>query len=192
MIFTMLKLLTHGTTVMKRASLPIGMLFEEATKARNKHFRLYRMNFARKFSRKQCNLDVLNRLRLSSDPLITSMRPKPKRKLMPHRQEAMKMFISDGPHTDDELFRRINGGNWRMELWRKDLGFFILDNNFFCYFCTLQCFLFNVPFFLYQIFLFQLCMFIYCFQQCNSIIEIYPCIMILITSICSYLIFIFR
>ena len=53
---------------------------EEAAEARNKYFRLYRQNFARKFSRVSCNLDVLNRLLLRSDPVITGMRPVPRKK----------------------------------------------------------------------------------------------------------------
>lgn len=45
---------------------------------------------------------LITALLLCSDLLITSMRPRPKRKLMPHSQEAMEMFISAGPHTDDD------------------------------------------------------------------------------------------
>lgn len=58
---TMHKILIHGPEVIQNALLPIGQLSEEAAEARNKHFRLYRLNFARKFSRTECNLDVLNR-----------------------------------------------------------------------------------------------------------------------------------
>ena len=68
---TMHKILIHGASVMENALLPIGQLSEEAAEARNKYFRLYRQNFARKFSRVSCNLNVLNRLLLSSDPVIT-------------------------------------------------------------------------------------------------------------------------
>lgn len=73
---TMHKILMHGATIIEKALLPIGQLSEEAAEARNKHFRAYRQNFARKFSREQCNLDVYHRLLLSSDPLISSLRPK--------------------------------------------------------------------------------------------------------------------
>ncbi|CAG9760196.1 unnamed protein product [Ceutorhynchus assimilis] len=68
---TMHKILMHSATVIKNALLPIGQLSEEAAEARNKHFRQYRQNFARKFSRVSCNLDVINRLLLSSDPLLS-------------------------------------------------------------------------------------------------------------------------
>jgi hypothetical protein len=63
-------MLIHGAIVIENALLPIGQLSEEAAEARNKYFHLNRQNFARKFSRVSCNLDVLNRLLLSSDPVI--------------------------------------------------------------------------------------------------------------------------
>jgi hypothetical protein len=68
---TIHKMLMHGAIVIENALLPIGQLSEEAAEARNKYFCLYRQNLAKKFSRVFCNLDVLNRLLLSSDPVIT-------------------------------------------------------------------------------------------------------------------------
>jgi hypothetical protein len=67
MTSAMHKMLIPGAIVIVNALLPIGQLSEEAAEARNKYFRLYRQNFARKFSRVSCNLDVL----LRSDPVIT-------------------------------------------------------------------------------------------------------------------------
>lgn len=58
---TLHKILVHGPQVIRHALLPIGQLSEEAAEARNKYIRLYRQNFARKFSRQECNADVLNR-----------------------------------------------------------------------------------------------------------------------------------
>lgn len=71
---TMHKILIHGSQIIKTSLLPIGQLSEEAAEARNKHFRSYRLNFARKFSREECNLDIYTRLLLSSDPYISSLR----------------------------------------------------------------------------------------------------------------------
>lgn len=71
---TLHKVLRHGAEVIKHAILPIGQLSEEAAEARNKNIRQYRLNYSRKFSRVECNMDVLNRLLLTSDPLLTSMR----------------------------------------------------------------------------------------------------------------------
>lgn len=99
---TMHKILIHGATVIEKALLPIGLLSEEAAEARNKHFRQYRQNFARKFSRVDCNLDVMNRLLLSSDPLVTSMRPTPKRKTRPFTKEAVELLLPAEPASEDE------------------------------------------------------------------------------------------
>lgn len=71
---TMHKILVHGAVIIKNALLPIGQLTEEAAEARNKHFRSYRLDFARKFSRESCNRDIFNRLLLSSDPLMSCRR----------------------------------------------------------------------------------------------------------------------
>ena len=77
---TMHKILIHGAIVTENALLPIVQLSEEAAEARNKYFRLYRQNVAREFSRVSCNFDVLNRLLLSSDPVITGRRLVPRKK----------------------------------------------------------------------------------------------------------------
>jgi hypothetical protein len=102
---TMHKILVHGALVIQDALLPIGQLSGEAAEARNKHFRLYRQNFARKFSRVSCNLDVLNRLLLSSDPVITGMRPVPKKKTKPFLKETIAMLRPALPylssHTEE-------------------------------------------------------------------------------------------
>ena len=52
---TLHKVLVHGPDIVENALLPIGQLSEEAAEARNKHFREYRLSYARKFSRKDCN-----------------------------------------------------------------------------------------------------------------------------------------
>lgn len=73
---TVHKLLIHGADIIaKNAIVPIGHFSEEASEARNKDFRRYREHHSQKRTRKNCNQDVLNMLILSSDPLLTSMRP---------------------------------------------------------------------------------------------------------------------
>lgn len=62
----------HGAAVITHALLSIGQLSEEATEARNKHFQEYRQNFSHKFTRIDCNTDVINKLLLSSDPYTSS------------------------------------------------------------------------------------------------------------------------
>ena len=91
---TMHKVLIHGAEVITHAILPIGQLSEEAAETRNKHFRQYRQNFSRKFSSIDCNIDVLNRLLLSSDPYISSSRSKRHKKTLPFSKEAVNMMIS--------------------------------------------------------------------------------------------------
>lgn len=70
---TMHKILMHSATVTESCIVPIGMLSEEAQEARNKHVRNYREHFARKSSRKRNMEDVIKRLLVSSDPLISSV-----------------------------------------------------------------------------------------------------------------------
>lgn len=77
---TVHKILIHSASVISHALLPIGQLSEEAAEARNKHFRQYREKFSRKFSRTACNEDVINRLLLTSDPYLSSLRTKSKTK----------------------------------------------------------------------------------------------------------------
>lgn len=92
---TLHKVLIHGAAIIENSLLPIGQLSEEAQEARNKHFRMYRENYARKFSREQCNRDIYNRLLLSSDPLISSISIKQRR-----RKKISKSF---SPETLDML-----------------------------------------------------------------------------------------
>jgi len=98
---TMHKILIHGPIIIENALLPIGQLSEEAAEARNKHFRLYRQNYARKFSRISCNLDVLNRLLLSSDPFLTGKRPLPRKKTKPFLKETLEMLLPAEPTNLD-------------------------------------------------------------------------------------------
>lgn len=94
---TLHKILRHGATVIKHAIVPIGQLSEEAAEARNKHFRVYRQNFSRKFSRVHCNRDVLNRLLLTSDPLISSTRKTHRKKTKPFSSETLQLLLPMEP-----------------------------------------------------------------------------------------------
>ena len=97
---TMHKILRHGATIIDQAILPIGQLSEEVAEARNKHFHDYRQNFSRKFSREICNRDIINRLLLSSDPLLSSVRKRLKNKRNAISSEALE-FLQ--PETLNEL-----------------------------------------------------------------------------------------
>lgn len=74
---TVHKLLIHGADIVANNDIvPIGILSEEASEARNKDFRRLREHHSRKKSRQASNEDILNMLVLSSDPLLSARRPK--------------------------------------------------------------------------------------------------------------------
>jgi hypothetical protein len=97
---TMHKIVMHGATIISHAILPIGQLSEEAAEHRNKHFCEYRQKFARKFSRQACNTDIINKLLISSDPLVTSSRAKTSKKRKSFSSETLKLLISEKDITD--------------------------------------------------------------------------------------------
>lgn len=84
------KVLIHGPDVIESAILPIGELSEEAAEAKNKEYKLFRLNHTRKMSRTKCNMDLLNRLLLSSDPLVTELR-----KLPPKNKNSFPKAVLD-------------------------------------------------------------------------------------------------
>ncbi|CAH1115224.1 unnamed protein product [Psylliodes chrysocephalus] len=88
---TVHKILVHGATVISEASLTIVYLSEKAAEARNKHFRLYRLNFTRKFSREICNRDTLNRLLLTSDHVTWKQKQAQRRKKVDQKQKKLKI-----------------------------------------------------------------------------------------------------
>lgn len=94
---TMHKILVHGATVIRNAILPIGQLSEEAAEARNKHFRMYRTKFTRKFNRTICNRDVLNRLLLTSDPFMSCSRKQTRKKSKPFSSETLALLLPESP-----------------------------------------------------------------------------------------------
>lgn len=67
------RILIHGADIISHVALPIGMMSEEALKARNKEFRDLRQNHSLKDNRTNTMQDIMNGLLISSDPLITSL-----------------------------------------------------------------------------------------------------------------------
>ncbi|PZC78080.1 hypothetical protein B5X24_HaOG202615 [Helicoverpa armigera] len=90
---TLHKVLRHGASVVREAILPIGQLSEEAAEARNKHIRMFRLNYARKFSRVACNVDVFNRLLLTSDPVLTGMRKRKNKKNLSLSADVLNLLL---------------------------------------------------------------------------------------------------
>lgn len=67
------KILMHGADVIRNTILPIGIMREEASEARNKDYRKFRADRSRKHSRIVNMEDVFHRLMDTSDPLISSI-----------------------------------------------------------------------------------------------------------------------
>lgn len=101
------KVLCHGKDIIASCILPIGQLSEEAQEARNKDCRKYRELFTRKTSRIDTNTDLFNRLLISSDPYIASLRKAPKTKhseVTPEVLELLETFAdpcNDYESSDD-------------------------------------------------------------------------------------------
>lgn len=100
------RILMHGAQTIIHNVLPIGQLTEEAAEARNKDFRRYREHHSRKFNRTTTNRDILNFLLVSSDPLISSMRPVIKKKCLELPDEVKELLLFDefnnrGDNVDD-------------------------------------------------------------------------------------------
>ena len=68
---TVHKILIHACDIVEHNNIPIGYLSEKALEARHKEIRKYRLHHSRKSSRESSNKDVLKRLLLSSEPLVT-------------------------------------------------------------------------------------------------------------------------
>ena len=90
---TVHKVLLHGADIISQALLPIGQLSEEAQEARNKDFKNYRESFSRKMSRTKTNEDVLHLLLITSDPFISSLRKKSKKKFSTFDKDALSLLI---------------------------------------------------------------------------------------------------
>jgi len=66
------KVLIHGAQIIENSTLPVGMLGEEASEARNKHYKSYRNEHCRKHDCTANLHDMFCRLMDTSDPIIFS------------------------------------------------------------------------------------------------------------------------
>lgn len=100
------KLLIHGAEICQHFSfIPVGMLSEEASEARNKDFRSFREIHSRKIGRKETNTDIIHQLLISSDPYITSIRPIMIRKKMDLFPEVEDLVINEPQLFPEELIQ---------------------------------------------------------------------------------------
>lgn len=80
--------------IISNFSIPIGHLSEEASEARNKEFREYRKTHSRKMDRIKTNEDILHQLLISSDPVISNLRPqKSEQKKQDMFPETLEMLM---------------------------------------------------------------------------------------------------
>ena len=96
------RVLMHGAETISSFDIPIGQLSEEAQEARNKDIKNFRLNFARKTSRQDNLQDVFNRLLVSSDPVISSLRKTlPYKSNKPLLPEAVALLKEPNIHTNN-------------------------------------------------------------------------------------------
>lgn len=106
------KILLHGADVMESLLIPIGQLSEDALEARHKEFRYFREHHTRKMSRRENVEDLMHTLLITSDMLISSLRPLPKKivnTLSTEVQNLLKDFDPEPSHSrSDVTFVREN------------------------------------------------------------------------------------
>lgn len=89
------KILIHGSEVIEHALLSIGELSEEAAETNNKFVKEFRRNNTRKMSRMVTNTDLLHRLLINSDPLITGLRKSPLQQKTPLPPAAQALVFNN-------------------------------------------------------------------------------------------------
>lgn len=96
------RILVHGPEIIDSFALPIGQLSEQALEASHKHFKKFRRDHSRKFSRYSTNQDILNWLLLSTDPLINSNRKYYKGKKVVYSARVRDILNIDDSNDDDD------------------------------------------------------------------------------------------
>lgn len=101
------RILLHGADIVNAATLPIGMLSEEALECRNKDLRRFRQNNTRKMSRTANITDLWHSLMYSSDPLITTISRRKNKNSLFHKfpsplDEEIKNLLLESDATEEE------------------------------------------------------------------------------------------
>lgn len=102
---TVHKILIHGDRIITSMLLPIGQMSEEAQESCNKYLKRFREDFSRKCDRVKNMEDVLHRLLIASDPVISNLRKLPAKKIKSLDSQAIELLElpSLKPHiTDDD------------------------------------------------------------------------------------------
>lgn len=90
---TVHKILIHGHGIVKSSLLPIGQMSEEAQESCNKYIKRFREDFSRKCDRIKNMEDFFCRLLVTSDPIISSLRKLPPKKLRSLSPYAVELLI---------------------------------------------------------------------------------------------------
>lgn len=76
---TLHKVLFHGQEITENSFFPVGTLSEEAQECRNKDYlptyKLYRLRCSRKCSLQVTNQDIMHRMIIKLDPLLSRRKP---------------------------------------------------------------------------------------------------------------------
>jgi len=88
------KFFFKASEIISAALLPIGQFSEEAQEAWNKDLKKFRESFARKISREETNKDLMRRLLVTSDPVISAMRCLPNLKISSLTHEVLQLLDS--------------------------------------------------------------------------------------------------
>lgn len=91
---TVHKILIHGHQIAESSLLPIGQMSEEAKESCNKYIKRFREDFSRKCDRIKNMEDIFCRLLVTSDPIISSLRKLPPKKLRSLSPYAVELLIS--------------------------------------------------------------------------------------------------
>ncbi|CAH0546930.1 unnamed protein product [Brassicogethes aeneus] len=90
------------------SSMPYFRLKHYQKEARNKHFRQFRESFSRKFSREQCNTDIINRLLLTSDPYLSCNSKNKSKKSEPFCKTTLEILlpgkVTQEVESDEEVW----------------------------------------------------------------------------------------
>jgi len=105
---TVHKLLLHGADIIKSLPLPVGQLSEDVIESAHKEYKILRQYHSRKTSRINTNTDIFNWMLVSSDPVVTNTRKKPKKNQTKFNQVVLGMLrlpsfcAGDDDDSDDD------------------------------------------------------------------------------------------
>jgi len=95
---TVHKIFIHSPAIVQHFLIPIGQLSEDVQELRHKEMKKFRESFTRKTHRAATNQDIMNRLLITSDPLINSLRPLQEKTVQ--LSQIARQLVLDYPELD--------------------------------------------------------------------------------------------